>query len=81
MLEKKYLLYGYGKSNRAVASYLESHQEPYWILDDHHEQDDFLSAILLKHTKVIIKSPGIPFDGISLKVEWHKIRLFQFGVI
>lgn len=68
MLEKKYLLYGYGKSNRAVASYLESHQEPYWILDDHHEQDDFLSAILLKHTKVIIKSPGIPFDGILLQM-------------
>ncbi|MCM1259376.1 MAG: UDP-N-acetylmuramoyl-L-alanine--D-glutamate ligase [Prevotella sp.] len=68
ILEKMYLLYGYGKSNQAVRTYFETHQESYWIYDDQHEQDVFLAAILLKYTKAIIKSPGIPFDGILLQM-------------
>lgn len=83
ILEKKYILYGYGKSNRAVKSYLESHQEPYWIYYDQHEQDSFLSNILLKHAKAIIKSPGIPFDRMLLQMAqaqaipiWSDLELY-----
>ncbi|MCM1514114.1 MAG: UDP-N-acetylmuramoyl-L-alanine--D-glutamate ligase [Anaeroplasma bactoclasticum] len=83
ILEKNYILYGYGKSNRAVKSYLEYHHESYWIYDDQHEQDTFLSNILLKYAKAIIKSPGIPFDGILLQMAqaqgipiWSDLELY-----
>lgn len=83
ILEKKYILYGYGKSNRAVRSYLDSHHESYLIYDDKHEEDYFLSNILVKHAKAIIKSPGILFDRILLQMAqaqgipiWSDLELY-----
>ncbi len=55
ILNKKYLLYGYGITNQSVERFFKKHQVKYIIgIDD--EQFD------LTEIDVIIKSPGIPFN-------------------
>lgn len=55
ILNKKYLLYGYGISNQSVEKFFIKKKISYEILEEYQDID-------LNKFDIIVKSPGIPFD-------------------
>ena|GEM_PF-696912 len=66
ILNKRYLLYGYGITNKAVKKFFDLHNVKYLIyLDD--ENDPLPFEKIFNQIDYVIKSPGIKFDTLFLK--------------
>ena len=66
ILNKRYLLYGYGITNKAVKKFFDLHNVKYLIyLDD--ENDPLQFEKIFNQIDYVIKSPGIEFDTLFLK--------------
>lgn len=63
ILNKRYLLYGYGITNQAVKKFFDLHHIAYIIyLDD--EKDGLLLKKIFLAIDYVIKCPGIKFDTL-----------------
>lgn len=61
----RYLLYGFGKSNQSLFSYIRNRTSFEWIITIEKGNDYFdeeIVCLLLRNVDVVVKSPGIKFD-------------------
>ena len=68
ILNKRYLLYGLGITNKAIKNYFDKEEIEYLIYCDDTTNDTQLAKIILDKIDIIVKSPGIKFDTAFLRV-------------
>lgn len=68
ILNKRYLLYGLGITNKAIKNYFDKEEIEYLIYCDDTTNDTQLAKIILNKIDIIVKSPGIKFDTAFLRV-------------